>query len=524
MKRPTTRLRKDKLKRITGYPDSWWVTLNSSTQDASSYGLFAKNVSLIAIANGMLSLRGLFFIPIISKELGAGAYGIWAQVILFVSISSSISTLGLANAISRFLAGKDNKDELREGFYSSLTISILIAILSIIVTRLGLWLFKSSISSWSGLQVVDIGLWLIPFAAVDLVYFSYMTARRRMKAFAILSVMKAYGEVTLVYIFVSQGYELVGAIQGTLLAHILVTAVLIAIVALDIGFKIPKFGGTRRYLNYSIPTIATVLSGWVLAFSDRYVIGLYLGDIQTGIYSAAFSIGHAINFLLPPLTIVLNPTIFRLWEQGKKKRAVSFQRMSLKFLIFLSVPAAFGITFLAKPTLLLLSTPEMAEGGAPIVPFVALSMVFYGISMIISRVYPLHHDTKTSGTIWTLAAIFNVITNFLLIPVIGIVGAAITTLVSRIFAFILILGIGRKYMPHLSLPPIWFTAKSVAASGIMLLVLYLVRPFVDFGPLFMILSLVPLGIGIYIALMWVFRCFRENELDFIKQLIRGGVS
>ena len=166
----------------------------------------------------------------------------------------------------------------------------------------------------------------------------------------------------------------------------------------------------------------------------------------------------------------------------------------------------------------------MAEGGAPIVPLVALSMVFYGMSMIISRVYPLHHDTKTSGTIWTFAAIFNVITNFLLVPVIGIIGAAITTLISRIFAFVLILGIGRKYLPHLSLPPLWFTAKSVTASGMMLVMLFLVNNLVNLEPLFMILVLVPLGIGIYISLMWIFRCFRENEIDFIRQLLRGGVS
>ena len=79
---------------------------------------------MVASANGIVGLRGIFLIPILSKQLGIDAYGLWTQIVLFVGLASSIGGLGLNNAIARFLSGKEDREELRAGFYSSLLLAL----------------------------------------------------------------------------------------------------------------------------------------------------------------------------------------------------------------------------------------------------------------------------------------------------------------------------------------------------------------------------------------------------------------
>jgi len=52
----------------------------------SEYKLFAQRVGLVGITNLIFSLCGLIFIPILTKTLGASGYGIWAQIIVTISL------------------------------------------------------------------------------------------------------------------------------------------------------------------------------------------------------------------------------------------------------------------------------------------------------------------------------------------------------------------------------------------------------------------------------------------------------
>ncbi|NQE44582.1 hypothetical protein C5S31_00995 [ANME-1 cluster archaeon GoMg2] len=50
------------------------------------YKLFAQRVGLMGITTLIVNLRGLIFIPILTKTLGASDYGIWAQIIVTSSL------------------------------------------------------------------------------------------------------------------------------------------------------------------------------------------------------------------------------------------------------------------------------------------------------------------------------------------------------------------------------------------------------------------------------------------------------
>jgi len=66
----------------------------------TEYKLFAQRVGLVGITNAIVSLRGLILIPILTKTLGASGYGMWAQIIVTISLITPIAMLGLPSAMA----------------------------------------------------------------------------------------------------------------------------------------------------------------------------------------------------------------------------------------------------------------------------------------------------------------------------------------------------------------------------------------------------------------------------------------
>ena len=84
----------------------------------SFYEKFAKDALTIGIANILVALSKIIFLPMLTKTLGAHDYGIWAQVQVTMSMVLGVVGLGLPYALTRFLPAKTQKEEIREEFWS----------------------------------------------------------------------------------------------------------------------------------------------------------------------------------------------------------------------------------------------------------------------------------------------------------------------------------------------------------------------------------------------------------------------
>ena len=87
-----------------------------------SYSKFAKHVFLVGSVNLLGVLQSIVFLPIITKILGVQDYGVWTQLKITLSLLVPFTFLGLNDALIRFLPGAKDREESREGIYSSLVI------------------------------------------------------------------------------------------------------------------------------------------------------------------------------------------------------------------------------------------------------------------------------------------------------------------------------------------------------------------------------------------------------------------
>jgi O-antigen/teichoic acid export membrane protein len=181
-----------------------------------------------------------------------------------------------------------------------------------------------------------------------------------------------------------------------------------------------------------------------------------------------------------------------------------------------SVPSAFGLWVLAKPIIAVLTTSEFVETGQSITPIVAFSIIFYGFGEIFALMLLLYKKSVLYSIVGGLAAVINFGLNIVLIPIYGILGAAISTLIAYIFYFIFMYYQTTKYL-KINLM-MFFIIKVLIASIVMWFFILILNPIGIIGIIFSIF----IGGGIYFSIIFLLKGFRKNELKIITEII--GIS
>jgi O-antigen/teichoic acid export membrane protein len=417
--------------------------------------------------------------------------------------------------MTRFLAAARDKRDIREAFYSMglivlLTSSIISALLFLFVPEIAVSLFHNN---------TTIALLLIPnvfVACLSLYVMQYFVTFQQIKRNAILTFFNAYLETTLVAFFVLLGYGLQGGVIGLLIGQLVVFAVMLCLIVAQIGFTIPKFRHIRRDLAFGLPLVPGTLSGWVVNSSDRFLIAFFLGAAAVGYYSPGYSLGSMLSVVSAPLALLLPPILSKHYDDGNIADVRTIMTYSLKWYAGIALPCVFALSVLSKPILLVLTTQQIATNGYLVTPFVAAGTALLGAYSVLVRIIALKKKTAIIGTIWIFAAALNFGLNLVLIPYLGLVGAALTTFLAFLLAFVL--------TTHYSLTQFKFDVnggfmiKSAFGSSIMALFLLIWNPS---GLLSIVLS-IALAAVFYLAILLVLRGFTIREIKLIYGIYKGS--
>jgi len=475
-----------------------------------SYQKFTKDIILLVITNLIFALRSLFILPLITKILGPESYGIWAQIIVIIPLLAYILTLGLPFALVRFLAAEKNKKEIQKNVYGVL-ISIF---LGITIISFSLIIFSNPLSNITHLSkiLIELIILILFCECLNLVFLNLFRAFQQIKKYSFFIIFQGLGEILLTAIMLISGWGLMGALFSLLIIRMINFFLASGIIIKEIGLGVPNFAKLLDYLRFSLPTIPGNISSWFVNFSDRFIISYFLGAVFVGYYVPAYTLGIIISFFETPLSFLLPPVLSKLYDEQKLDETKKYLKYSLKYLLLITVPALFGITILAKPLLITLSTPEIAQKGYLAVLFIAFAMMFSGIYTIISQILVLVKKTSILGNVWMIATILNIVLNIALIRPFGIIAAAVNLLITYIFIFLSVAYLTYKYFRF---PVDWMSIqKSILAAFIMSLFLLWFKPF----GLFRILLSIVAGVLIYGILIITLRSIEKKELIFLKSL------
>jgi O-antigen/teichoic acid export membrane protein len=480
----------------------------------SDYELLVKRIGLTGIASFVVALSPVLLLPILTKILTIQEYGIWSLILVTASFVPMVALLGLPNSMVRFLAPVKNKDEIREGYYS-----IALVVLGVgFVSSLFLLAFEHWIAAdlLSNNRTVALLLPLITFvAAYNYVPQTYFRTFQQAKRYSLVAFLQAASYVILVGAFVVVGLGLAGAAFAYLINLLLIAIISTYYVLRDIGVIVPRFAELKAYLKYGLPLVPSSVSSWALAVSDRYIVTFFLSVAWVGYYSPGYQLGWIISLLAAPLTILVPTALYEYYDSNRVAEVKTIIRYSVKYFLAVAVPAAFVLSLLSKPILLVLTTPAIATNGYLITPFTAVSAVLFGVWSIIAIVLTFEKRTAIIGTIWVLGAALNIGLNLVLVPYFGIIAAALTTLLAYGFIF----GVTAIYsIRRMTLDiDFGFILKSIFASIV-------ISPLVliwHASGLLSISALIVICAVVYTAILFVLKGFSASEIRFFGGFLAG---
>ncbi len=478
----------------------------------NEYKSFVQRIGLVGITNILISISSLIFIPIITKNFSVADYGIWAQVNTTIALVPNIANLGLPYTMVRFLSAEHDKNKIKESFYSMLAVviasSLLISLIFII--------FKGPIANslfGGNMDVLYIVAIISFFACMNLMLISFFRTFQQIKRYSLFLVLQSYIGVVLSSYLALTGYNIETVVLGLFVGYFAVFIIMALMIGGYLGLAIPKFKHLKEELEFAIPTIPSNVSSWVVDSSDKYVIGIFLSSAAVGYYSPSYALGSILLMFLSPFALLLPAVLPKYFESGNLKQVNTFLKYSMKYFLIITIPAAVGLSILSKSILMIITTPEIALNGYMITPFVCLGAIFMGIYGITNNILILEKKTKILGKIWILVGILNLVFNIIAVPIIGIIGAALVTLICYFIAFLITAYNSKKY---LELP---FEYKSITKIIISSIIMGLFVAIINPVGIINVLITIIIAVIIYFVILFLIKGIEKEEFTFFKQIL-----
>jgi len=483
------------------------------------YTRFTRQVSYVLFANIITVLLGFLQLPILTKGLGANLYGTWSLINATISLIAPFALLGFGEAIIRFLAAEKDKSKIREDFFSVLVATVFISgiafalLLFFLSDYLAVHIFNDIESSY----YIKLASIFVPIFSLSVLNQSYLQAFRKAGILATFTVAQSAVNIGLIYLSLRFGYRLTGVIVANIVVSLLFHLTLLFIILKQIGFRFPRFSHLKLFLSYGLPLTPTKAILWVISSSNRYLISYFIGVSAAGIFNAAYTIGWYSIFLITPITFLLFPTIAKSYDEGNLNETRNYLRYSLKYFMMIAIPAAFGLSILAKPILQVLTTPEFVVGNI-VIPFVAFSGVLSGVYEVSVFIIHLVKKTRLVFMLLAISALLNIVLNVVLIPRMGLTGAATATLVAYGAVCVLVLIVTRRYLKFdLSAP---FILKSILSSGIMALCIWRINP----QSTAWIIGSILIGVVVYFVVLLLIRGLSKEERTFFVNFSKDNLK
>ena len=193
-------------------------------------------------------------------------------------------------------------------------------------------------------------------------------------------------------------------------------------------------------LLVSVPYILATLAYKTIEFSDRYMIDYFLDKTHVGIYSFFANMANVLNIVL--FTVVISIIYPKMVSAIMDKNTANFKKyyaQMKKETIYYALGVAVFLAILL-PVILMAIHKDIYLKQFYVFFLLILGNFFLNLSFVYHFVIYAHHKDWQIFKATGLAALLNVILNLMLIPIWGIAGASLATLIS----FAVILFVKRK--------------------------------------------------------------------------------
>ena len=187
----------------------------------------------------------------------------------------------------------------------------------------------------------------------------------------------------------------------------------------------------KKHFKPILTIFSTAIAMTIYVSADTTMIGFIFSEYQVGLYGTAAKIYQIVKNVLASVLIVLVPRFVLLLKNPDKNVTNSFFSKVFNILIVLIFPATIGLVITSEDVIRL-AGDENYLGGADALKLLSLAIAFSLIATLYASCILIpKRKEKTVFKATVISAITNVALNFVFIPILGINGAAITTIIAE---------------------------------------------------------------------------------------------
>lgn len=419
-----------------------------------------KTTLIYGIATVIPKMIGFIMAPYHIKWLPTNAYSDYTLIFSWMMFFNVVLSFGMETAFFRFYNKKENKKEVINN-----TILFLMVVCAIFFV--GVYLFKDYIDAYFGIPpiVVSFLIWILVLDTLTVIPFAILRAQQRPIKYSIIKIANVIinAGLTVLFLYLIPTYlqktpssnlndYFVSNFQvGYLFISNLIASIITLLLLSNYYIQLKaKFNKTlwKEMVVYSFPVMIGGLAFVVNETFDKVFLRELLPEdfkeLGLASYGAIYKIGVFMVLFRMAYSLGIEPFFFSYAKNDDAP--IKYATITKYFVIFGSFAMLTIVVF--ADLIKTFYIPQKEYWFAmEIVPYIILANLMLGIYTNLSVWYKLQDKTKIGAYISVFGAIVTLILNYILIPKIGLIGSAITTLIAYGVMMFISFVLGQKSYP-----------------------------------------------------------------------------
>ena len=383
-------------------------------------------------------------LPFFTSVLSPKDYGIIALISLISLLLGGVLSLGTGNSMGILYFKEDNKTRRPTIIWTNLLLLIANGLLWYFV----IWIFAPILSSWifqssEYYQFIRLSFLASVFTTLTNPWLAFLRMEEQAKKYLCLTVVGALINSVLSAFLI---LVLEWGIYGFFIAATMGSATMIVLTWFYVGRKIKFSFDPKLFLplvRIGFPSIFGLFAFFVVDYADRQMIERILSLDDLGVYSVGYNFGMVMIIAVSAFGTAWPPFFMSYIKKPDEMQQIFGRILTYYVILFGSLCLLFFL--FAKPVLLIMTAPLFHDAWV-IVGLVATGYMLKGCYLILLPGIYIAEKLVYQSMIEWVAAILNICLNLWLIPIYGILGAAIATPLSYLSLPVLAWFIARNYL------------------------------------------------------------------------------
>jgi O-antigen/teichoic acid export membrane protein len=390
-----------------------------------------KDTAIYGISTMVGRFLSFLLVPFYTNIFHPAEYGIIANIYIFIGIFNIVYVYGMDAAYLKFAALPsvgDKTDNFSTPYLSVFMSGIFLSFIMILIREPVFNLLEVPINYYH-LMYYSAGILFLDSIAV--IPFIQLRLQRKAKKFAAFKLINIGVNIVLNLVLIlkyKMGIEavLISNVVASLSSLLLLVPEIFKNLRLKFNIQLLK-----KLMKFGLPYLPAGLSSMLIQGIDRPILGKLTNMDTVGIYNACYKLGIFMMLFVNMFQYAWQPFFLQNSEEKKVKELFSkvLTYFTLAASLILIILSLFIDNIVAIPVLHGRTLIDSSYwGGLPIVPVILFGYLFNGWYVIFTAGIYIEEKSMYIPLITGIGATVNIVVNFLLIPVWGIMGAALATL------------------------------------------------------------------------------------------------